>query len=273
MAPFRTRTTARAESSYRPGSVRGVTFHTSRHPVDRLAMILKRFSGPAVPLPGARSYVLVHGIGVSSRYFHPLAAELAAYGPVYVVDLPGYGLAPGPGVDMSIADHARVLGRFLDAQAIDNPVLVGHSMGGQVVSQLLFDRPEVSDRMVLLGPTMDPLRRFPLKAALALFADMFREPWRSNWTVITDYLFRCGIPYYLAQLPHLLGDRIEERLPAIRATTLVIRGDRDPVVRRDWALQITRLVPVATFAEVPGPHVIMFTAPREVAALIAAQPE
>lgn len=270
MALFRGQRTARAESTLRPRRADGAAFYLSRHAVDRLGMVLKRFPGPAMPPAAARSYVLVHGIGVSSRYFHPLAAALARYGTVYVVDLPGYGLSPKPGVDMSITDHARVLGRFLDANSIDNPVLVGHSMGAQVVSQLLVDRPEVSDRLVLLGPTMDPRRRSALKASIGLSVDMLREPWRSNWTVLTDYLFRCGIPYYFRQLPHLLEDRIEERLPAIRATTLVVRGDRDPVASRDWALQMTRLLPVASFAEVPGPHVIMFTAPKEVAALLAA---
>ncbi len=45
----------------------------------------------AAPRDARPAFVLVHGIGVSSRYFHPVAAFLAEHGTVYAIDLPGYG--------------------------------------------------------------------------------------------------------------------------------------------------------------------------------------
>lgn len=266
MALFRRRTPTRGEETYRSRSVDGRTFHTRRARYGDLSIIVKRFPGPAAR-PG-RSYVLVHGIGVSSRYFHPLAAELSRLGTVYVIDLPGYGLAPDAGRDVSITDHAEVVARFLAGTRIANPVLVGHSMGAQVVSELLWRHPEFSDFMVLLGPTVNPRTRSALQQGALLGLDVLLESLRSNWVVTSDYLLRCGLPYYLRQLPHLVGDRIEARLPEIGTRTLVVRGDRDPIVPRDWALEMVRLLPNAVFAEVPGPHVIMFSAPRQIAALI-----
>ncbi len=268
MALFRRRSTSRAESTYSARSTNGVTFHTSRTRIGDLAIVVRRFPRVGPSEAGDPTYVCVHGIGVSSRYFLPLAAALARRGTVYAVDLPGYGLAPDPVQDVSIVDHATVLARFLQENNIRNPVLIGHSMGAQVVSQLLFDFPAISDRMVLLDATVEPRRRSLLILAGRLSIDVLREPILSNWSVLTDYFLRCGIPYYLRQLPHLIGDRIEHRLPAITAKTLVIRGTRDPVSSREWALKLTALLPDARFAEVPGPHVIMFTAPEDIADLI-----
>ncbi len=243
----------------------GVTFYSSRSLYDDLAVVIKRFPGRAAT---SRCFVLVHGIGVSSRYFHPLAKELAKSGEVFLIDLAGYGAAPDPKRDVPIQLHADVLGNFLQRAGVENPVLVGHSMGTQVVSQLVFDAPQASDRLVLIAPTVNPPdRRFSTEAR-ALLRDITRESMRSNLIIVTDYLVRCGIPYFFAQLTHLMADRIEDRLPSIEARTLVLRGDSDPIVPRSWAETVAELLPNGVYAEVPGPHVVMHSDPVRIASLI-----
>jgi pimeloyl-ACP methyl ester carboxylesterase len=260
----------RVESEYPTGTEGGASYFTSRILYDDLAIVIRRFP----PVEGAptdgRPYVLVHGIGVSSRYFHPSAAELAKYGTVYLVDLPGYGSAPDPHRDVTIADHADVLARHLEAAGIVDPVLVGHSMGTQVVTQLVHDHPAVTDRIVLLAPTMDPDARGFWKATGRLMRDILTcEPPEVNAIVSVDYFFRCGIPYFLKQTKHLLADRIEDRLPLLEVKGLVIRGDKDCICPPVWTRRVAELLKDGSYAEVPGPHVIMFTDPPKVAAYIA----
>jgi pimeloyl-ACP methyl ester carboxylesterase len=233
--------------------------------VGGLEIVVRTFGTAA---PGAPVFVLVHGIGVSYRYFQPLAEALAKRGVVHQLDMPGYGRSPRPEHDVSIAEHGEVLAAFLRAEALDDPVLIGHSMGCQMVTEAAMRHPEISGEIVLLGPTMSPSERTFFSAALRLGIDMTREPLRSNWTVITDYLFRCGPIWYAMQLPHLLRDRIEERMPRIQSRVLVIRGDRDPVVSRSWGAHLASLAPRGRFAEVPGPHVVMFTAPDQISDLL-----
>src|ERR1700760_3021969 len=121
----------RPESDFPTSREGEAQYFTSRVLYDDLAVVTRRFP----PVEGApsegRPFVLVHGIGVSSRYFHPSAAQLAKYGTAYLVDLPGYGSAPNPHRDVSIANHADVLAKRLEAAGIDDPILVGHSMGTQ----------------------------------------------------------------------------------------------------------------------------------------------
>ena len=258
----RRRMRPRGEASYRTRTVRGATYFTSRQAFEDLTIVVQRFPGAT---PDGPSYVLIPGIGVSSRYFGPTAAELSKHGTVYLVDLPGFGAAPDPRRDVSITDHAGVLATFLEAAGLTHPVLVGHSWGTQVVTQLEVDHPGLVQHLVLMSPTLRPdARRFWRSIGL-LARDGFREPPVVNALAIADYLVRCGIPYGLRQMPHMLNDRIEERLPRVRAHTLVLFGDRDPIVTEPWIDEVTSLVPGADSHRVRGAHVVMYTDPVTIA--------
>jgi pimeloyl-ACP methyl ester carboxylesterase len=251
------------EELYRIRKIRGRQYFTSRQQHDDLTIVVERFPGPEQAV--RRTYVLVHGIGVSSRYFHPLAAELSRTGRVFLVDLPGYGAAPDPRRDVSLADHAAVLAGFLREADLRSPVIVGHSMGTQVVSVLAQRHPEVTENVVMMAPTMVPSARKPSTAIAHLLHDATREPLRVCVIAILDYVVRCGLPYLMRQMPHMLNDRLEDRVGSHGARTLVINGDRDPIVPSAWAEALSRAHPHAEFRQVHGPHVIMHTDPVMVA--------
>jgi pimeloyl-ACP methyl ester carboxylesterase len=233
--------------------------------VDDLGLVLKRYQAAETQGP---NFVLVHGLGVSSTYFEWLAAELAHLGTVWLIDLPGYGASPQPAREVTLDDHARVLGVGLDAANIENPVLIGHSWGCQVITKLADSRPDFSDRLVMLSPTINPARRSVWKQFFDLSRDFWLEPPRADAFGLYSYLFTGRVRYYLAQIPHMMNDMVEERLVRLRVPTLVVSGVRDPIVPRDWADQVARLLENGRLEIVPGAHVIMYTAPREIASLI-----
>lgn len=223
-------------------------------------------------IPGprdARAFVLVHGIGVSARTFLPVALELARHGTVYAIDLPGYGAAPRPPRDPSLAEHGEVVAEFVRSRGLVNPVLVGHSMGAQLLTRLLVDDPGLSDRLVLIGATMRPRLRTVARAIASLLADVPREPLHLALVVTVDYLFRCGIPYFIQQLPELVDDAIEDRLPRVQAKTLVVAGENDPIAGGDWARFVASRVPDGRFVEVAGAHGAMYSDAGRLARLIA----
>lgn len=254
---------AAGEDAHRVRRYRGTLSYTSRQEHQDLTVVVERFPGSGGA--EARTYVLVHGIGVSSRYYRPLAVELARTGRVFLVDLPGYGAAPDPRRDVTLADHAEVLAGFLRQIQVVDPVLVGHSWGTQVVSVLARRHPDVCDTAVMLSPTLEPAARTPARAIGHLLRDALREPPAVVGIAVTDYLVRCGLPYLLRQMPHMIADRLEERVPRHLARTLVINGDRDPIVSPEWARRLADLHPHAEFREVRGPHVIMHTEPAMIA--------
>jgi pimeloyl-ACP methyl ester carboxylesterase len=220
--------------------------------------ILTRGNGP-------ETFVLVPGIGVSPRYFVPLARELAAFGAVHSVELPGFGCTRAPRQALSMQDFARLVRGALDATGVGPAVLVGHSMGCQITAEMTAARSELTRGLVLLGPTTNRKERGALQQGWRLFQDTLREPPQVNYVVLGDYV-RSSKRWYLTTVPEMVGHRLEETLAKIDVPTLVMRGERDPIAPREWIAELGMACPGARVAEVPGEaHVMMFRRPRTVA--------
>ena len=253
----------------RPSLAEKSAFADSLVDVGELTIGVRRFppTGDGVAIAG-RHYVLVHGIGTSRRYFQPLALELAATGTVLALDLAGYGSTPKPQGNPSIAEHAAAIGHFLEREGIADPVIVGHSMGCQIVTALSVQQPALTDRIVLIAPTIEAGKNTVFEQGRRLAYDFLWESLQVNTIVFTDYLIRCRPLYFFRQLHHLLTDRIEERLPQVSAKTLVIVARDDYVVPVEWASQVSRLVQNGRLLVTDGPHVVMFRRATEIAAQI-----
>ncbi|QIS37956.1 alpha/beta fold hydrolase [Clavibacter capsici] len=221
---------------------------------------------------GDRAFVLVPGIGVSSDYFERLAPRLDAHGTVHALDLPGFAGVRHPGRSLAIREYADLVGAAIDELGLDDPVLVGHSMGTQVVADLAARRPDLST-LVLIGPVVDPSARSVPVAALRFLRSSLHEPRRIQVLAVRAYLV-CGVRWFLRVLPRMMRYPIEARLPEIRASTLVIRGEHDTVAPHAWVEEMGRLLPRARLWEIPGAaHSVMHDHADEVARLCVAHLE
>jgi pimeloyl-ACP methyl ester carboxylesterase len=242
-----------------------------RYRQDDLTLVIRQF-GPAPATTTAPPFVLVHGIGVSSRYFERLARELAKHSTVFAVDMPGFGTAPKPHPrrQVSIEELAGLISGFLTEAGVRNPVLVGHSMGAQIVTEMSVQDPALTDRIVLIGPVVDPAAPTALGQGLRLARDTLVEPPSANWLVFSDYI-RCGPRWYLTELPVMLGYPIVERLASVTASVLTIRGAVDPVAPVDWAGHLDSVAIRSTRLDVGGSgHVAQHSGAKTVAAAVLA---
>jgi pimeloyl-ACP methyl ester carboxylesterase len=115
--------------------------------------------------------------------------------------------------------------------------------------------------LVLAGPTVDPDARSLLGQGARLVRDVAHEPLSLDWLVATDYV-RSGPLRTLRWAQQMLAHRIEDRLPHVEAPTLVVRGERDPIVPRRWAEHAAQLVPGGELVEIAGaPHAAHYTHP------------
>jgi pimeloyl-ACP methyl ester carboxylesterase len=220
-------------------------------------------SPPSVPEP---AYVLLHGIGVSHRYLARLHGELALSTPTYSIDLPGFGGNPKPRRQLSVEEYAAFVAAALESQGVDSYVLVGHSMGVQFAIEAALQHPERVRQIVLMGPVVDARHRSVFRQTVALARDgLFFESPSSNWLVFTDYL-RCGLPWYLTELPVMIEYRTEERLRDVKVPVLVLRGSQDPVAGPEWALNLSRIAYQGRLVEIPHcGHVAQHLRPQAVA--------
>lgn len=226
--------------------------------------------------------VLVHGVGSSSRAFDPVRRALLRPGAgptvaVHAIDLPGFGAAPRARQNVPIEEHAAVVAGYVRRNVLDAPtgpppavVLVGHSMGAQVVGQAMADHPREAPAGVLIGPTADRRARSAPRQALRLARDAVGERPRALATLAVDYVLRCSLPYYARQVRTMLGHRLEEVLPRAAGRVVVLRGTHDPVAPRAWVRELAAAAPQGTSGEVRGRHHAMDADPDGVVAAVLA---
>lgn len=280
--------TLRASSA--PRSLTGLTVDHTRTGYDGLALRVRRVAAvpdrPAgaeldeptdvvpdqpsgVRDPGQRrAVVLVHGLGLSSQYLERLAASLSPVGPVYLLDLPGFGGVPRPGRTPSIPDLARLVARWVREAGLVDPVLLGQSMGAQVVTEMLAADPGLSTRAVLVGLTVDDTER-TARAQLGRFAQSAIFESARTLRLATRAYARSGVPWITRVLRSTLEYPTEERLPAVEASLLVVRGSHDHIASRAWVERMAGLAPRARVVEVAGAgHIVVDDHADEVAALL-----
>ncbi len=216
------------------------------------------------------AFVLVHGIGMGRVVFHDLAEELGRTGPVYAVDLPGFGDSPEPESALDMPASGDFLAAFVASLPVRDPVLVGHSMGTQVVVEALVRHPELAHRAVLIAPTVNPAERTASKQAMRMLQDLAGESPKVLVLGMIEY-GKAGPRWFLRKLRQMLDHRVENVLPGLRARTLVLRGAEDRVCPRDWVGQVAELIPDARMDEIPSRgHEAMIRDPQPTAAMILA---
>jgi pimeloyl-ACP methyl ester carboxylesterase len=99
--------------------------------------------GPAI--------VLIHGLASSSQTWVPVLDLLAEGHRVVAIDLPGTGATTNPGGDFSLGAQASTVRDLMIALDIERATLVGHSFGGGIAMQSVYQFPERCERLVLVS--------------------------------------------------------------------------------------------------------------------------
>lgn len=99
-----------------------------------------------------RPIVLVHGLGATFDCWREVEPLLRPHREVVVMDLPGFGAAEPLGGDVTVDAFADHLADLLAAEGLLDADLVGSSMGGEVVLELLRRRVGTGD-VVALAPS------------------------------------------------------------------------------------------------------------------------
>jgi len=238
---------------------------------DREIFFTEAGTGPAV--------VLLHGGGAgatgASNYARNIDA-LAEHFRVIVPDMPGYGRSTKY-IDHSdpFGDLAAFLGGFIDALGLKKAHLVGNSYGGAAALRLTIERPELVDRLILMGPggigTTRALPTAGLNSLLAYYGG--KGPSKEKITAfIRDYLVYdpTDVPDELIELryqasidPEVVANpplrrpsgptalrtlwrmdfSRDSRLAEVQTQTLVIWGARDKVNRPSGALMLAETMP------------------------------
>lgn len=210
--------------------------------------------------------LLVHGFGEHSGRYGRTIGFLRERGiTVATYDLRGHGTAPGPRARVAVEQHIRdnlavrdALQGWLRSEDRDDDnnsasadldalprLLMGHSMGGQIVGESALRRPWDLTGLVLSSPglvvgedTPAVLRAVaPVVARLLPFLPVEKLDARDISRVpeyVEDYnsdplVHHGGVPALSAGTLLAGGRRLIERSSALRLPTLVLNGGADPI--------------------------------------------
>jgi pimeloyl-ACP methyl ester carboxylesterase len=249
--------------------------------------------------------LFLHGSSTDSRSLLPLLPHLDGVRAI-VVDRPGFGLSDPVRVprERFRAEAVTFVDEVLDALGLERPALAGNSMGGTWALWYALARPERVRRLVLVGsaPLLPgtrapaPLRLMatPLVGALLarvkpneamvvrLMAAMGEKGTIARHTELLATLVATGrdpdaVAVNRAELRAVLGPHgfrrsallQAEELRRVRAPTLLIWGDRDPVATVEAARATAGLIPHAQLEVLPAGHVPYLGNPERTAELLS----
>jgi pimeloyl-ACP methyl ester carboxylesterase len=95
--------------------------------------------------------LLIHGMAGSSDAWRELIPRLAKQYRVVAPDLIGHGQSVKPRGDYSLGAFAVSLRDLLDELGIAQATIVGHSLGGGVAMQFLYQHPDYCERLILIS--------------------------------------------------------------------------------------------------------------------------
>ncbi|MGI4865974.1 MAG: alpha/beta fold hydrolase [Janthinobacterium lividum] len=115
--------------------------------------------------------------------YHPIAAELAQYFRVLIVDIRGMGSSDKPAAGYDKKTMAQDIYELLRHLGIAKAVLLGHDIGGMVASSFAFNYPEATEKLILADGAhpSEGMRQMPMLPAPGTFTDKMNEQQPYIW--------------------------------------------------------------------------------------------
>ena len=204
---------------------------------------------------GGTPLIFIHGLGsYLPAWLHAVNGLKDDYRCI-AIDLPGYGKSDkgAYGYDMTFFSDAVV--GVMDGLGLEEAVLVGHSMGGQIAMSVALRYPGRVERLVLAAPaglepftegekqwfrevmTVDGVKLTPPQQIRANLTGNFYNMPESAEFMVTDRIAMRGAPdfewycYAVVRSVHgMVDEPVYEVLERITQPTLIVFGEHDNLI-------------------------------------------
>ncbi len=221
---------------------------SGRQPVNNIDVYYEFYPNPA----SEKTFVLLHGFLSSTFTYRHLVSLLKRDYQVLSVDLPPFGKsAKCSRYVYSYKNLARTVIKLTESLGLKKMTFIGHSMGGQIVLNILHMMPEVADKAILLCSSAY-LKRSNLPLIISSYIPYFHKfvkYWFArtgvkknlqdalyNHSIIDDYMINGYLEPFLQDeifkaLTRMIRDREGDLPPKIlkqiKTPCLLIWGDHD----------------------------------------------
>lgn len=219
--------------------------------------------------------VLLHGSPAASSFMRPLHLSLAQNGHYRVLtpDLPGFGGSSRHLVDYSFSSQASYVSAWLDSLGISQAHLVGYSMSGGVVAEMMQHNPSRLSSVVLLSSLG--------VQELELMGDYYLNHLVHGLQYSVLWSFSAFFPHFgvfdtaIFGVPYARNFFDSDQRPlraylsSYSGPALLLHGEKDSLVPYSVALEHHRIIPQSDLVSFPDwGHGLPFEYPEEAANVI-----
>ena len=252
---------------------------------------------------GKQTIIFIHGLGSYLPAWKKNVESLKDSYRCIAIDLPGYGKSSKGNYSGMMEFYAEIIQEFCKSKALNNIILCGHSMGGQIAITAALKYPHLIQKLILIAPagfetfnkgekqwfrdvmTVDGVRLTSveqIKTNLAYnFYNMpddakFMIDDRIDMRDASDFNAYC---YSIVQsVKGMVDQPVYEFLPQVKQATLCIFGENDNLIpnrylnggfTRRYAKKGANRLPDCSLIMIPhAGHFVMFEKSEEVNAFI-----
>lgn len=218
----------------------------------------------------SNTIVLVHGLGASAERWEHIIPYFRKNYRIIALDLPGFGLSDKPSINYTIDFFVRTLSEFIDKLGIQNSILIGSSLGGQIITELAIAKSKLINKMILVSPSgvvnysslaldayigaaISPTQK-NVKNAFLMMNGQNKEV---DFQTVDEFIKRINMPNakkaFLSAIISNRGSKINcEKLASISVPSLVIWGEHDPVIPKENANMFFSCIKNCQFVEMRG---------------------
>lgn len=169
---------------------------------------------------------------------------------IWMIDLPGFGRSNIPGKPWNISDYVDSVGEFIKENKINKPILLGHSLGGNVAIKLASSHPEIVSKLIL-EDSSGFRKKSTLRSQIFLFGakllkylipdSTFKERLRNKLygSIGSDYLSAGPLR---KTFQNIVSEDLTGEAKNITTETLIIWGEKDREVPVSSANKLYHLI-------------------------------
>lgn len=206
--------------------------------------------------------LLLHGWGCSLEIWKTLQSQLEKKFRVTSIDFPGFGKSDEPKVVWGVEEYTRNTEQLIEKLGLKNPVLIGHSFGGRV-SILLSSRNEYVKKVILtdsagvkpqntkisVSRVFSKMKKLSTKIIGEKMTEKLVKPF-ANSLASEDYKNASGMMKEI--LKKVVDEDLQSEMPKIKASTLLIWGEKDTATPVSDAKIMEKLIPDSGLVVFPG---------------------
>jgi N-formylmaleamate deformylase len=207
---------------------------------------------------GNPAVLLLPGITTPAILWGFVSERIGTYARVIALDNRGRGLSDQrPGLRYRLEDYAADAAGVIEALALENVVVLGHSMGARIGIRLAADYPQLVSRLILADPPVSGPGRRPYPSPLQQYFDNMDRvlagapPPAGIYTPTQDrlryeWVATCSREAVAETHANFHQEDVFPLMPRIQCPTLLLYAGKGDTIRDDDAEEIMSRIPHAT---------------------------